>query len=409
MTDYYDRYERRAPRSRDAALLRDLRGILGVAKPRAAGLRLQLKGIEIDSLKTRADLAQIPVLRKADLTVRQKEMPPFGGACATRPGALQHLLMSSGHTFQPEGHAKDWWNCARALFAAGIRKGDIVLNCFSYHFTPDGHMIDCGSRALGCPVIPAGSDDVEATMAVIDHYRPVAYCGPADYLKTLLDKGIKSRHQITTIKRAFLGATLTSSDMKADFAARDIAPYEAYVTADLGIVAYESDARDALIVNEGLIVEIVRPGTNEPLPAGQIGEIVVTRLSADYPLLRFGTGDLSVIVAGQSPCGRTNMRIRHPMGRSAESVEIAGRIIAPAHVAEIKKRHAGLGRLRLIIRDHDLPTLQVEAEADNAALREKLGETLFAVAQIKGVVEIVPPGRLPADNRLIRDERRRLN
>ncbi len=246
-------------------------------------------------------------------------------------------------------------------------------------------------------------------MAVIDHYRPVAYCGPADYLKTLLDKGIKSRHQITTIKRAFLGATLTSSDMKADFAARDIAPYEAYVTADLGIVAYESDARDALIVNEGLIVEIVRPGTNEPLPAGQIGEIVVTRLSADYPLLRFGTGDLSVIVAGQSPCGRTNMRIRHPMGRSAESVEIAGRIIAPAHVAEIKKRHAGLGRLRLIIRDHDLPTLQVEAEADNAALREKLGETLFAVAQIKGVVEIVPPGRLPADNRLIRDERRRLN
>ncbi len=315
MSDYYDRYERRAPRSRDAALLRDLRGILSVAKSRASGLRAQLIGIEIDSLKTRADLAQIPVLRKADLMMRQKEMPPFGGACATRPGALEHLLMASKTTFQPQGHAKDWWNSARALFAAGIRKGDIVLNCFSYHFAPEGHMIDCGSRALGCPVIPAGSNDVEATMAVIDHYEPVAYCGPADYLKVLLDRALKSRHRISAIKRALLGATLTSADMKAEFAERGIAPYEAYATPDLGVVAYESDARDALIVNEGLIVEIVRPGTDTPLPAGQVGEIVVTRLNADYPLLRFGTGDLSAIVAGPSPCGRTNMRIRHPIAQ----------------------------------------------------------------------------------------------
>ncbi len=313
MADYYDRYERRAPRSREAALLRDLRGILSVGKSRAAILRLQLKGIEIDQLKARADLAQIPVLRKSDITARQKETPPFGGACATRPGALQHLLMSPGQVLQPEGHAKDWWNSARALFAAGIRKGDIILNCFSYHFRPDGHMIDCGSRALGCPVIPAGHGDIEAAMAVIEHYRPVAYCGPADYLKALFDKSIESGLPIASIKRAFLGSTLASSGLKAKLAAHDIALYEAYATGDLGVVAYESSVGDALIVNEGLIVEIVKPGTDDPLPPGQIGEIVVTRLNADYPLLRFGTGDLSCVVAGQSPCGRTNMRIRSPM------------------------------------------------------------------------------------------------
>lgn len=315
MADYYDRYERRAPRSREAALLRDLRGILSVSKARAATLRMQLKGIDVDQIKTRADLAPIPVLRKSDLGARQKEMPPFGGACATRPGALQHLLMSRDRTFQPQGHAKDWWNSARALFAAGIRKGDIVLNCFSYHFTPDGHMIDCGSRALGCPVIPAGDGDIEAAKTGIDHYGPVAYCGPSDYLKALLDMSIESGRPITSIKRAFFGSTMTSSDMKADFIAQGIAPYTAYATGDLGVVAYESDARDALIVNEGLIVEIVKPGTNDPLPVGQIGEIVVTRLNADYPLLRFGTGDLSCLVAGQSSCGRTNTRLRSPLGR----------------------------------------------------------------------------------------------
>jgi phenylacetate-CoA ligase len=309
MADFYDRYERRAPRSRDAALLRDLRGILNVAKSRASALRTQLKGIEIDSLKTRSDLAQIPILRKADLISRQEETPPFGGACATRPGALQHLLMSPGATFQPEGHAKDWWNSARALFAAGMRRGDIVLNCFSYHFVADGHMLDCGLRALGCPVIPAGNGDVDATMAVIAHYQPTAYCGPADFLKLLIEKSGKNRNRLETLKSAFVGATLTSSDMRTAFTKQGIALFSAYAPPDLGIVAYETEPHDALVVNEGLIVEIVRPGTDEPVPPGQTGEVVVTRLNADYPLLRFGTGDFSAVVAGPSPCGRTNMRI----------------------------------------------------------------------------------------------------
>jgi phenylacetate-CoA ligase len=227
--------------------------------------------------------------------------------------------MTSPQSFQPEGHAKDWWNSARALFAAGIRRGDIILNCFSYHFAPEGHMIDCGSRALGCPVIPAGNSDIDATVAAIDHYEPVVYCGPAFYLRTLLEKAAKGSRQIGAIKRAFLGNTLTSSDLGASFMAQGIASYVAYAPADLGVVAYESDARDALIVNEGLIVEIVRPGTDESLPAGQLGEIVVTRLNADYPLLRFATGDLSAIVAGPSPCGRTNMRIRLPIPAAEKS------------------------------------------------------------------------------------------
>jgi phenylacetate-CoA ligase len=317
MPDYYDRYERRAPRARETALLRDLRAILGVAKPRAASLRLQLKGIDIDQLKTRADLARIPVLRKAELIRRQNETPPFGGASATRPAALQHLLMSPNRGFQFAGHAKDWWNAGRALFAAGIRKGDIVLNCFPYHFVPEGHMMDCGLRALGCPIIAAGNGDVDATLAVIDHFAPVAYCGPADFLAALRVKTAKDKARLAAIKRALLGATLASAAMTTDFCAHEIEAFETYVTPDLGVVAYQSASGDALIVNEGLIVEIVRPGTDEPLPPGETGEIVVTRLNADYPLLRFATGDLSAIVAGQSACGRTNMRLRPPIAASA--------------------------------------------------------------------------------------------
>lgn len=311
MPDYYDRYEKRAPRARETALLRDLRGILGVAKPRAASLRLQLKGVEIDEIRTRSDLAQIPVLRKADLARRQKELPPFGGASSTRPAALQHLLMSPDHSFHFAGHARDWWNAGRALFAAGIRKGDIVLNCFSYHFAPEGHMMDCGLRALGCPIIPAGNDDVEATLAVIDHFQPVAYCGPADFLAALLFK--RDKGNSSTLKRAFLDASVASTAVKSKISAHGLDAFEAYMTPDLGVVAYQSEADDALIVNEGLIVEILKPGTGEPLPPGELGEIVVTRLNADYPLLRFATGDLSAIVGGQSPCGRTNMRIKPPV------------------------------------------------------------------------------------------------
>jgi phenylacetate-CoA ligase len=405
MADSYDRYEKRAPRSRDVALLRDLRGILSVSRSRAAVLRTQLKGIEIDTLKTRADLAQIPVMRKSELTARQTETLPFGGACGTRPGALQRLLMSPGPIFQPEGHAKDWWNSARALFAAGIRKGDIILNCFSYHFTPDGHMIDCGARALGCPVIPAGHSDIEATLAVIDHYRPVAYCGPAAYLGVLMAKSAAGAHEISSIQRAFVADDKTALARKMDLSTHGIALYEAYMTGDLGVVAYESDARGALIVNEGLIVEIVKPGTNEPLPVGEVGEIVVTRLNADYPLLRFGTGDLSCVIAGPSSCGRTNMRIRSPMGRVDESVEIAGRIIAPSHVLEIGAGHADLQHMRLIVRDRDLLVLQVESAVEGPVLRDKLTAALFSVTKIRGMVEIVPPGSLSNDDRLIRDER----
>jgi phenylacetate-CoA ligase len=312
MPDYYDRYERRAPRARETALLRDLRGILGVAKPRAASLRFQLKGVEIDEIKSRSDLARIPVLRKADLMQRQKESPPFGGASATRPAALQHLLMSRGRGFQFAGHARDWWSAGRALFAAGLRKGDIVLNCFSYHFAPEGHMMDCGLRALGCPIIAAGNDDIEATLAVIDHFQPVAYCGPADFLTALRCKTGKDNSRLSAIKRAIFGVPPASAAVKAEMSGQGIDAFKAYMTPDLGVVAYQSEADAALIVNEGLIVEIVKPGTGEPLPPGETGEIVVTRLNADYPLLRFATGDLSAIVAGQSPCGRTNMRIRPP-------------------------------------------------------------------------------------------------
>lgn len=409
MADSYDRNERRAPRSREGALLRELRGILSVSKSRAAALRWQLKGIDIEALKTRADLARIPVLRKAELVARQRETP-FGGACSTRLGALAHLLMSADHSFQPEGHAKDWWNCARALFAAGIRKGDIVVNCFSYHLGPDGHMVDRGCDALGCPVIPAGTSALNEVIAVIDHFKPIAYCGPADYLAALLECGPAAEHPTTSLTCAFVGPTLSTAAVKADIAAHGITPYEAYATNDLGVVAYESEAHEALIVNEGLIVEIVRPGTNAPSPAGQIGEIVVTRLNPDYPLLRFGTGDLSCVVPGQSPCGRTNMRIRRVTSRVDEAIAVAGGIIAPAHVTEIGERMANVGGLRLVIRAEGATEsliLQTEGAPATEALRNKYAEALFAVSGLKAAVEIVAPGTLPADGKTICDERPR--
>jgi phenylacetate-coenzyme A ligase PaaK-like adenylate-forming protein len=403
MADFYDRYERRAPRSREAALLRDLRGILSVGKARAPILRAQLKGIDIDALKTRADLAQIPVLRRSELREKQREVLPFGGACATRPAALLHLLMSRGKMSHPQGQAKDWWNSARALFAAGIRKGDIVLNCFSYHLAPEGHVIEEGCRALGCAVIPAGDGDLDTVSAAAHQYQPDAYCGPADHLEHLLETNRAAGRPIISLKRAFLGPTRAAAATKRRLSEHGVTLSAAYSTGELGVVAYESDGRDGLIVNEGLLLEIVKPGTNEPLPTGRIGEIVVSRLNADYPLLRFGTGELSSIVIGQSACGRTNMRIRPPMGHLDEDVEVAGGKVTLAQLAAISARHAEIAHLRLLVRNRDALTLQVEAP-EKASLREKFATSFFDIVKLKASIEFMAPGSLD-DARLIGDER----
>ena len=407
MSVHYDRYETRRAASREAALMRELRGILAVARSKAPALRAQLKGVDVAGLKTRADLARIPVIRKTSLHDMQSETPPFGGLAATRVGALKRLLVSPGPIFEPEGHAKDWWGCARALFAAGVRKGDVALNCFSYHLTPGGHIMESGAHALGCAVIPGGVGNTEQQAEAVHHLKPVAYTGTPDFLKILLDKGAELKLDMSSIKRGLVSGAALPASLRAELAKRGVDVKQAYATAELGVIAYESEAMEGLICNEGLIVEIVRPGTNDPVAEGEVGEVVVTRLNADYPLLRFGTGDLSAVLPGESPCGRTNMRIKGWMGRADQTAKVKGMFVHPSQVQDIAKRHDGLGRLRLVVtraNEQDAMTLKVEAKPQDG-LADKLAATLQSVTKLKGKVEIVAPGSLPNDGKVIADER----
>jgi phenylacetate-CoA ligase len=407
MSVHYDRNETRRAQARETALLRELRGILGVTRAKAPALRAQLKGVDVAGLKSRADLAAIPVIRKSSLHDMQAENPPFGGLAATRVGALKRLLVSPGPIFEPEGHARDWWGCGRALFAAGIRKGDVLLNCFSYHLTPGGHIMESGAHALGCAVIPGGVGNTEQQAEAVHFLRPAAYTGTPDFLKILLDKGAELKLDMSSIRRGLVSGAALPASLRAELGKRGVDVKQAYATAELGVIAYESEAMEGLICNEGLIVEIVRPGTNDPVAEGEVGEVVVTRLNADYPLLRFGTGDLSAVLPGESPCGRTNMRIKGWMGRADQTAKVKGMFVHPSQVHEIGKRHEGLGRLRLVVtraNEQDAMVLKVEARAAEG-LAEKLAATLQSVTKLKGAVEIVTPGSLPNDGKVIADER----
>lgn len=325
MPSYLDRNETRAPRAREAALFRDLKGILSVAKGRAPALRRQLLGIDLSKLKTRADLARIPILRREDLPRLQNETPPFGGLAASRIGALKRLLLSPGPVFVPEGHAKDWWNAARAMNAAGIERGDIVLNCFSYHLSAAGRIVESGAHALGCAVIPAGESEIAREVETIRHLQPSAYCGSPEFLESLLDACEERGGATSSIRRALFLNGVPGANIEDRLRRRGIRVHQCYASDELGIVAYQTrldngQPVDGMVVNEGMIVEIVRPGTGIPLPYGAVGEVVVTRLNADYPLLRFATGDLSMVLPGPSSCGRTNLRfggwlgtVNHPL------------------------------------------------------------------------------------------------
>jgi phenylacetate-CoA ligase len=407
-SEHYDRQESRGPAARENTLFRDLRSVLKIAKPRAPALRTQLKGIDLDAVKTRADLAAIPLVRKSDLKKLQEETAPFGGLAASRAAALKRLLVSPGPIFEPEGHAKDWWGAARAFFAAGFRKGDIVINCFSYHLTPGGHIMESGALALGCPVIPAGIGNTDQQVEAIRYLKPSGYCGTPDFLKVLLDRAHEMNSDASSIKRGLVSGAALPGTLRNELNERGVELYEAYATADLGVIAYQSAESDGLVVNEGLIVEIVRPGTGEPLAMGEVGEVVVTRLNSDYPLLRFATGDLSAFLPGRSPCGRTNLQLRGWLGRADQTTKVKGMFVHPSQVAEIGKQHPELIRLRLVVSRHgeqDLMTLRAEAKTNGNGLCEAVGSTLQAVTKLRGAVEVVAPGTLPNDGKVIVDER----
>ncbi|MFO1115569.1 MAG: AMP-binding protein [Beijerinckiaceae bacterium] len=406
MSEYFDRYETRPPKSRESAFFRDIRSILKISRTRAPAVRRQLKNVDVETITKRADLAQIPLIRKSDLKAMQDEAPPFGGLAAVSAAHLKRILVSPGPIFEPEGYGKDWWGAARALFAAGVRKGDILHNSFSYHLTPGGHIMESGAHALNCAVIPAGTGNTEQQIEAIHHLKPSAYCGTPDFLKILLDKAREARLDASSITKALVSGAALPASLRKELGKAGVKVRQAYATADLGVIAYESEPDEGLIINEGYLVEIVKPGTGEPVAEGEVGEVVVTRLNSDYPLLRFATGDLSAVMPGLSPCGRTNMRIRGWLGRADQTTKVKGMFVHPSQVDEISKRHPELGRVRLVVRrekEQDIMVLRAEARKGFPA--NTIEETLQSVTKLRGKVEIVDKGSLPNDGKIIADER----
>ena len=407
MTEHYDKLETRSASDRDAELFARLPDVLRAAA-KAPAYAKRLTGIDLTSIKDRAALAKLPVLRKSELPALHKASLPFGGFVPSPTGSFARLFTSPGPIFEPESTDADAWRGARALFAAGFRPGDIVLNTFSYHLTPGGFIFDASARALGCAVIPAGPGNTEQQFELIEAYRPVGYAGTPDFLKILFDAAATAGRDVSSITRASVSGAAFPKSLQVEMKSHGIDAYQSFGTADLGIVAYESAAREGLIVNENIIVEIVAPGTGDPVRDGDVGEIVVTSLDPHHPWIRLALGDLSATLPGQSPCGRTNMRIKGWMGRADQTTKVKGMFVRPEQISEIGKRHPELGRLRLVVsrdKETDVMKLSAEASAASDALRDAVAATLYAVTKLKGDVTLVAPGSLPNDGKAIADER----
>jgi phenylacetate-CoA ligase len=407
MPQFYDALETRAPEVREKELFAQLSEAVARAMS-APGWAAHLKGVDPKAVTSRAALAKLPILRKSDLPALQKAMPPFGGLALKAPGQLRRLLMSPGPIFEPEGDHTDGWGAARALYAAGFRPGDVVHNAFSYHLTPGGHIMDAGAQALGCAVIPAGVGNTEQQVEAIAHLRPTGYTGTPDFLKILLDAAAKSGKDASSLKRGLVSGAALPGSLRSELAGRGVEVLQTYATAELGVIAYESQARDGMIVSETIILEIVRPGTGDPVADGEVGEIVGTSFNPDYPMIRLATGDLSAVLAGPSPCGRTNMRIKGWMGRADQTTKVKGMFVHPAHVAQVARRHPELGRVRLAVTresEQDVMTLHAECAAASDSLAGAVGASLQSVTKLKGRVNLVAPGSLPNDGKVIADER----
>jgi len=406
--EFYDTLETRDPEQRERDQFSKVPAVLSRAIT-APGWARQLAGVDPLQVTSREALAQLPVLRKSDLMRMQQENPPFGGLNVTPPAKLRRLLMSPGPIFEPEGADADSWGAARAIFAAGFRPGDILHNAFSYHLTPGGFILESGAHALGCPVIPAGTSNTEQQVAAIAHFKPRGYLGTPDFLQVLLDAAEQAAKDASSLKRGLVSGAALPSSLRQGLAERGVTVSQCYATADLGVIAYESSGHEGLIVNENLLVEIVRPGTGDPISAGEVGEVVVTSFNPDYPMIRLATGDLSAMMPGSSSCGRTNTRLKGWMGRADQATKIKGMFVHPAQVAEVAKRHPELGRLRLVVsreQAQDVMVLHAECSATGPGLEQNVAASLQAVTKLRGGVRLVGPGSLPNDGRIIADERR---
>jgi phenylacetate-CoA ligase len=409
MSDHYDDLETRPCEVRERALLDALPEQIDNARRRAPAYSAILEGVSADAITTRAALAELPVTRKSNLADRQASNPPFGGFAATATGELAHIFASPGPIFEPEAHRDDYWRMARALFAAGFRRGELVHNTFSYHFTPAGMMLESGARALGCPVFPAGIGQTELQVQTIAALEPPCYVGTPSFLNIILDKAAELDADLSCIEKALVSGEALPPSLRKSLAERGVAVRQCYATADLGLIAYESEAMEGMIVDEDVVVEIVRPGTGDTLEPGEVGEVVVTTLNPDYPLIRFATGDMSAVMQGASPCGRTNVRIKGWMGRADQTTKVRGMFVHPSQVAAVLKRHPEALKGRLVVDNvdnQDLMTLHCEvAGAPSEALGEAIAGTVRELCKLRAEVVFAAPGSLANDGKVIDDVR----
>ena len=406
--EYFDALETRAPEERERAQMAALPALLAHARAYAPAYAELHAGIDPAAVNSRAALAALPVVRKSELHDRQQAARPFGGFVGAWRGRVARVFSSPGPIYEPEGRGADYWRTARAMFAAGFRAGDLVHNSFSYHMTPGAWIMEAGAQALGCTVFPGGVGQTEQQVQALVDLRPDAYCGTPSFLKILLDKGDELGADVSCLTKALVSGEAFPPSLRDALLARGVAAYQAYATADLGVIAYETSVREGLLVDEGVLLEIVRPGTGEPVPDGEVGEVVVTSFNRDYPLIRFGTGDLSAILAGASPCGRTNRRIKGWLGRADQTTKVKGMFVHPAQVADVLRRHAEVARARLVVDNAggaDRMTLHCEVAAPPEGLDAALLASLREITKLRGEVAFCAVGTLPNDGKVIEDAR----
>lgn len=406
---YFDARETRSPDERLAEQMAMVRTVLEHARSRSQYWGEQLADVDPASIREPADMARIPLTRKEDIPGRHAEHPPFGGMEAASMADMAHVFQSPGPIFEAAEDKGDYWRFGRAFWAAGLRPGELVHNTLSYHLTPAGMMLDSGARAVGCPVFPAGIGNTDVQVEAIERLRPPVYAGTPSFLKALLDKGQELGRDVSSFDRALVGAEPLSSSLREEMGSRGVRVLQMFGTAELGLVAYESDAVDGLITDEDVLVEVVRPGSGEPVAEGEVGEMVVTVLRAGaFPIIRFATGDMTAFLPGPSPCGRTAPRIKGWMGRANQTTKVKGMFVTPEQINAVMARHPEIRRARLVVtRDNekDAMTLHVETEAGNAGLNDKISESLQAVTKMRGDVRVAAEGELPNDGKVIADER----
>ncbi len=406
---YYDGLEVRDRAHREQSMLTALPGLVRHAIEQSPAIATHLAGVDPDEVTSRAALTKLPLLRKSELPGRQQERLPFGGLNATPIERLAKIFVSPGPIYEPEGTRPDYWRFARAMFAAGFRSGDLVHNTFAYHLTPAGSIAESGARALGCPVIPAGTGQTEKQVQAIAQLQPVAYAGTPSFLKILLERGRADGVDLSCLQKALVSGEAfprsLAEELQREFGMH---AYQCYASADLGLIAYETTARDGLVIDEGVLVEIVRPGSGDPVADGEVGEVVVTAFNGDYPLIRFATGDLSTMLPGESPCGRTNQRLRGWLGRADQTTKIKGLFVYPHQVGAVIDRHPEVGKGRLVVerqRNLDRMTLLCEVSARGDGLAAAIGASLRTITGLRGEVTLVAAGELANDGKVIDDRR----